>query len=182
MVKKFLFLLSGIIITIATYGFMQCKHSPEQPVKAQLGVDWTPGRNMAVIPHYSEGTIAELTWHTLQDVTFSKKYVQELDVYFWQPKFGPTVKAMEGKDVYITGYVIPVDYDENFYVISRWPYANCYFCGGGGPESVCDLRFNTKTRAYQTDERLTFKGKLKLNANDVYQMNYILEGAAEYTP
>jgi len=75
-----------------------------------------------------------------------------------------------------------VDYDANFYVVSRYPYANCFFCGGGGPESVVDLRFTVKHRAYKTDERLTFKGKLKLNGDDVYQMNYILEGAVEFKP
>jgi hypothetical protein len=29
---------------------------------------------------------------------------------------------------------------------------------------------------------LTFKGKLRLNADDIYQMNYILDGAMEYVP
>ena len=78
---------------------------------------------------------------------------------------------------------IPVDVDEDFYVLSRYPFANCFFCGGAGPESVIDLRFPGKSeRAYQTDERLTFRGKLRLNADDVYQMNYILDGAIEYTP
>ena len=37
-------------------------------------------------------------------------------------------------------------------------------------------------REYATDERLTFAGKLKLNADDIYQMNYIIKGAREYTP
>ena len=55
-----------------------------------------------------------------------------------------------------------------------------FFCGGAGPESVVDLRFKNKNRMYETDERLTFRGKLALNADDVYQMNYILEGAEEY--
>ena len=73
-----------------------------------------------------------------------------------------------------------MDYDENFYVLSRYPFANCFFCGGAGPESVVDLRFKDENRMYETDERLTFRGKLALNADDVYQMNYILEGAEEY--
>jgi hypothetical protein len=46
---------------------------------------------------------------------------------------------------------------------------------------VVDLRFPGKSkRVYQTDERLTFKGTFRLNADDVYQMNYILDGAVEY--
>ena len=90
------------------------------------------------------------------------------------------MKALAGKEVFITGYVIPVDYDAGFFVVSKYPYANCFFCGGGGPESVVDLQFAGKHRNYKTDERLTFKGKLVLNADDIYKMNYILQGAVEY--
>ncbi len=131
--------------------------------------------------HVTGGPL-ELTWKTLTDVQFKDIYVKELDAYYWKPTFGPSIKALEGKEVFITGYVIPVDFDANFYVVSRYPYANCFFCGGGGPESVVDLRFPAKHPNYKTDDRKTFKGKLKLNGDDVYQMNYILEGAVEYNP
>ncbi len=127
--------------------------------------------------------LSELTWQVLSDVEFKDVYLEELDAYYWMPTFGPKVLEAEGKEFFITGYMIPVDVDEDFYVLSRYPFANCFFCGGAGPESVIDLRFPGKSeRAYQTDERLTFRGKLRLNADDVYQMNYILEGAIEHTP
>lgn len=125
---------------------------------------------------------SELTWRTLADVEFKDVYIEELDAYYWKPTFGKSVTDLEGEEVYISGYIIPVDYDEDFYVLSRYPFANCFFCGGAGPESVIDLRLPAKTRKYETDERLTFKGKFALNADDVYQMNYILEGAVEYKP
>jgi hypothetical protein len=182
MLKKIVFILTGVAVAAATYGFMQVNNAPQEPVKAKAMIEWEQGSSLAVIPHFDPGQLAELTWHTLTDVTFKEMYVSDIDSYYWKPTFGPSVKAMEGKEVYITGYVIPVDYDENFYVVSRYPYANCYFCGGGGPESVVDLRFSGKNRTYKTDERLTFRGKLKLNATDIYQMNYILEGATEYKP
>lgn len=124
-----------------------------------------------------------ITWQQLEDVDFKDVYVEELDAYYWKPTFGDQVEALRGKDVYITGYIIPVDVDEDFYVLSRFPFANCFFCGGAGPESVIDLRWPAETpRPYATDERLTFKGTFRLNADDIYQMNYILEGAAEYNP
>lgn len=182
MVKRIVFLLIGVAAAIGTYGFIEHERREELPAKAQLGIDWTYGRKLSLIPHFEAGKAVELTWHTLTDVTFKETYVKDLDAYYWKPTFGPTVKALEGKEVYITGYVIPVDYDENFYVVSRYPYANCYFCGGGGPESVVDLRFAGKNRTYKTDERLTFKGVFKLNATDIYQMNYILDQATEYQP
>tara|TARA_B100001057_G_scaffold15258_1_gene14463 strand:+ start:1396 stop:1986 length:591 start_codon:yes stop_codon:yes gene_type:complete len=126
---------------------------------------------------------AELTWRMLEDVEFKDVYIEELDAYYWKPTFGDIVNGLEGKEVHITGYMIPVDLDEDFYVLSRYPFANCFFCGGAGPESVIDLRFEGKSpRVYQTDERLTFAGKFRLNSDDVYQMNYILDGCFEHTP
>ena len=138
----------------------------------------TPEAAEAVV---SDEALEELTWQTLSDVEFTDVYLEELDAYYWMPKFGESVVASEGKAFFITGYMIPVDVDEDFYVLSRYPFANCFFCGGAGPESVIDLRFPDKgERGYQTDERLTFKGTLRLNSDDVYQMNYILEGAVEH--
>ena len=182
MLKKIVFVVIGIAIAAGTYGFMHVSNEPKPAVQARIMIEWVPGESLAVVPHFTSDAMAELTWQMLTDVTFKEMYVQDIDSYYWKPTFGPGVKAMEGKDVFITGYVIPVDYDENFYVVSRYPYANCYFCGGGGPESVVDLRFAGKNRTYKTDERLTFRGKLKLNTTDIYQMNYILEGATEYKP
>ena len=143
-------------------------------------IDPTP---MLPAPPAEDVALTELTWQTLSDVGFTDIYLEELDAYYWMPNFGPKVVAAEGKECYITGYMIPVDVDEDFYVLSRYPFANCFFCGGAGPESVIDLRFpNKAVRAYKTDDRLTFKGTLRLNADDVYQMNYILDGAVEHTP
>lgn len=132
---------------------------------------------------YGPANWEELTWRSLEDVDFKDVYIEELDAYYWKPTFGQSINDLEGEDVYITGYIIPVDLDEDFYVLSRYPFANCFFCGGASPESVVDLRFTGKSpRVYQTDERLTFAGKFRLNSDDVYQMNYILDGASEFTP
>lgn len=165
-------------------GFMSNTSTPENKIVAkkyhrvELGAN--PG-TLAPVVSDAMGPI-EVTWKMLADVSYKDMYVKELDAYYWKPTFGASVQSLSGKEIMITGYLIPVDYDAGFYVVSKFPYANCFFCGGGGPESVVDLRFAGKHRNYKTDERLTFKGKLKLNADDVYQMNYILEGAVEFMP
>ena len=132
-----------------------------------------------VVRETAEEDLSQLTWQLLSDVDFREVFLEELDSYYWMPTFGPDVRAAEGKDYYITGYVIPVD--EDFFVLSRYPFANCFFCGGAGPESVIDLRFPAgSSNKYELDDRLTFRGTLRLNADDVYQMNYILDGAVLY--
>ncbi|MFO0359706.1 MAG: hypothetical protein ACK50N_04340, partial [Flavobacteriales bacterium] len=139
MLKKIVFFSLGVMGAIALSSY-SCWNESEEPVLAKRALDWDRTRYSVLAPNLSDDAPNELTWKTLSDVTFKQIYMQELDSYFWKPSFGPGVKAYEGKEVYITGYVIPVDYDDNFYVVSRYPYANCYFCGGGGPESVVDLR------------------------------------------
>lgn len=100
-------------------------------------------------------------------------------MYILYPEFGQSVKRLNGKRVSIKGYVIPVDYNENYYVLSAYPYSACFFCGGAGPETVVSLKFEGKPRKYKTDELLSFEGVLKLNSTDVYEMNYILTGAKQ---
>ena len=117
----------------------------------------------------------KLTWETLRDVTFKKKWYPDESVYMLYPTFGPAVQQMKGKEVSITGYILPIDLDANMYVLSAFPYSACFFCGGAGPESVMALKFKKNPRKFKTDERLTFKGTLALNADDIYQMNYVLE-------
>lgn len=119
----------------------------------------------------------KLTWETLRDVTFKKKWYPDESVYMLYPTFGPAVQKLKGKEVSITGYILPIDLDANMYVLSAFPYSACFFCGGAGPESVMALKFKKNPRKFKTDERLTFKGTLSLNADDIYQMNYVLEGA-----
>ena len=164
-----------------------CHPDPASPDMALIGAAKAAEPDILVLDEtpvpaaVSSEEYRELTWAELADVDFKDVYLEELDSYYWKPEFGPQVLAAEGEDVYITGYVIPVDLDEDFYVLSRYPFANCFFCGGAGPESVIDLRFaDSEHRTYQTDERLTFHGNVRLNADDVYQMNYILEGTEEH--
>jgi len=189
--QRTLYAALGILGVAAMDLSSYCHPDPASPDLALIGTAKAAGQGallemdapdmMANSVTLSAADFRELTWAELADVDFKDVYLEELDSYYWKPEFGPQVLAAESENVYITGYVIPVDLDEDFYVLSRYPFANCFFCGGAGPESVVDLRFSESDhRAYQTDDRLTFHGNLRLNADDVYQMNYILEGAEEH--
>ena len=122
----------------------------------------------------------KVTWETLRDVTFKKKWYAAESIYMLHPTFGPSVQKLKNQQVTITGYILPVDLDANLYVLSAFPFSACFFCGGAGPETVMTLNFKKNGRKFKTDERLTLTGTLKLNADDIYQMNYILD-AAEIT-
>jgi len=118
-----------------------------------------------------------VSWKTLSDVKFEKKWDDQEGMYVLYPSFGNSVKNLEGKEIRISGYVIPVDYNENFYVLSAFPYSSCFFCGGAGPESVMSLKFKNKSERFKTDTRIEVTGTLELNSSDIYEMNYILRDA-----
>lgn len=84
---------------------------------------------------------------------------------------------MDGKVVQIRGYIIPVDVVQDYYVLSANPYSSCFFCGQAGPESVMEIQLKKSYDGLRMDKIVTFKGKLRLNADDIYQLNYVLEDA-----
>lgn len=82
---------------------------------------------------------------------------------------------MEGKEVEIRGYMIPVNPNENIYVLSAQPMAACFFCGGSGPESIIQLKLKNHKR-FATDKIWTVRGTLRLNEDNIEELNYILQG------
>lgn len=126
----------------------------------------------------SDGYI-ELTWHHLKKVDWTERFNEEVNAYIAYPDFHPDVLFLNGKRVQISGYVIPTEEtnDETLIVLSAFPYSNCFFCGGAGPESVMDIQLNKKHGSWAMDDRVTFRGALRLNDSDLYYLNYILEDA-----
>jgi len=93
------------------------------------------------------------------------------------PTFGERVKAVDGQEVEISGFMVPLDVNASEYVLSGVTMNACFFCGGAGPESVMELEFTDETQEFETDQYLTFIGILRLNEDDLTKLTYILEGA-----
>ncbi len=120
----------------------------------------------------------KLSWQLLADVSFESQYIAEQGTSYLIPTFGEGPRAYQGKEVLISGYFIPLNKQEGFYVLSKNPYASCYFCGAAGPETIIEVQFKPALEVrYRMDERVTLKGILRLNSADVDHCNYILEQA-----
>jgi hypothetical protein len=117
----------------------------------------------------------DLTWKTLADVSWERKYNKEFDEHINYPKFGAKVQPFEGKEVVIKGYLLPVEVEGDYIVISAFPYQSCFFCGGAGVESVMEVYLKKKKTVKAMQIKL--KGKLKLNVNDVNHLVYLLKDA-----
>ena len=117
------------------------------------------------------------TWDILSKVTILKKKDPSGKYQVEYPVFGREVKALDGREITIKGYIIPVEEfsGQNYFVFSALPFNLCYFCGGAGPETVMEV-YAPKKIPY-TSKAITLKGKLKLNGTDGNHLMYILENA-----
>ncbi len=118
-----------------------------------------------------------ITWELLKNVEFDEIWSEEFQAFYMVPKFSSQVLALDNKEVQIRGFIIPVDIVQDYYVLSANPYSSCFFCGQAGPESVMEIQLVKKYEGLRMDQVITFKGKLRLNVDDIYQLNYILEDA-----
>jgi hypothetical protein len=121
--------------------------------------------------------VVVLNWNIMNDVKLNECFNEEIGEYFYCPEFGSIMKSLQGKTVALQGYVLPLD--GGYFVLSMNPMASCYFCGGGGPQSMVDLKFKSP-RAFKMDAHLTFKGKLRLNRDNIEELFYILDDADVY--
>jgi hypothetical protein len=125
----------------------------------------------------AQSTLRDNTWKTLSKITFKKEYDEVLGLKIDVPVFGKEVKALEGKEVTVKGYIIPTDgyKSQTAFVFSAFPYNMCFFCGGAGPETVIEV--STKLPITYTSEPIYLKGILRLNGADVNRLIYSLEKA-----
>ncbi|MBK7426181.1 MAG: hypothetical protein IPI60_03645 [Saprospiraceae bacterium] len=119
----------------------------------------------------------EGSWKTLSKITFVKKYDELLGFKVDMPVFGDEVRKLDGKEITIKGYVIPVEGYKSHkeFVFSAYPYSMCFFCGGAGPETVMEV-FSKEPIKYSADP-IIIKGKLKLNSDDINRLMYALHDA-----
>lgn len=127
----------------------------------------------------SNSSATENIWKTLSKITYKKEYDEFLGFKIDKPVFADDIKKMENKIITIRGYIIPVEgyKSHNEFIFSAYPYNMCFFCGGAGPETVMEVE--TKKPVQYSAEQVVLKGKLKLNADDINRLMYLLVEAEQ---
>ena len=125
----------------------------------------------------AQSASTESLWKTLAKITYKKEYDEFLGFKIDKPVFSEEIKALNGKEVTVKGFIIPVEGYKGHkeFILSAFPYSMCFFCGGAGPESVMEV---TAIEPIEySAEAVTIKGKLTLNSSDVNKLMFALSGA-----
>ncbi|MBL0007787.1 MAG: hypothetical protein KBA14_08995 [Saprospiraceae bacterium] len=122
------------------------------------------------------GTTENL-WKTLTKITYKKEYDEFLGFKIDRPVFSEEIKALDGKEVTVKGFIIPVEGYKGHkeFIFSAFPYSMCFFCGGAGPESVMEVQ--AVEAINYVAESIVLKGKLHLNSEDVNKLMFSLSEA-----
>jgi hypothetical protein len=117
-------------------------------------------------------------WALIAKTKFDAKYNEKVGEYYLTPTFPDELKAKVGKEMTLEGYYLPLDIEGSGYIIlSKFPYSQCFFCGGAGPESIVEVTFKGKQPKFEADQYIRVTGKLKLNEGDIEHGNFIFEEA-----
>lgn len=119
----------------------------------------------------------EIDWFKLRDVYYKSEYNEDVGGYFQTPFFGEEVELLNNKLVVITGFMLTLSPDDGVYVLSQNPYADCFFCGYGGPESAIELTLKPGHDSFLMDELVTVTGILRLKREDVSSGVYLMDEA-----
>ena len=125
---------------------------------------------------YSNKQPLTVNWKLLMNIEFKLEYYEAYEIEIETPIFTDAVKAIDGKEVIIKGYVIPIDEGGKIIVLSANPYSSCFFCGNASPASIMSMNLKQKQR-FKMDASIKFQGILKLNYDDPEEFYYILEDA-----
>lgn len=119
----------------------------------------------------------ESVWKTLAKITYKKQYDELMGFKIDVPVFSDPVKSLEGKEIEVKGYIIPVEGYKSHkeFIFSAFPYNMCFFCGGAGPETVMEVE--SKEAVEYTAEQVILKGKLTLNDDDINRLMYLITDA-----
>ncbi len=105
-----------------------------------------------------------LVWELLGLTTYKNDFSLDGELSY-KPQFPGVLEKLEGQEVMISGYMVPMDVTAKQYALSKNSFKSCFFCGNAGPETVMELQFKEAPGRFATDEYVTVTGILKLNRN-----------------
>lgn len=120
----------------------------------------------------------ELTWQDLAEVKYVSVMDEDLGYAYMKAQYAQSLQDQDGKEIMIEGYILPMDLESKQYALSAYPFSACFFCGGGGRESVIELWLAEPDQEFVLDDIVTFKGTFQLN-DDQFGLNYILKDAVQ---
>ncbi len=122
----------------------------------------------------------DVSWDDLGQVDYLETEDPETGFTEKFPVFKSSIFELDGQDISLTGYLLPIDMEGKSYFLSKYPYSACFFCsptGEVGAETIVELNLDKTYPYLQLDDIVQFRGTLMLSDANGEDIFYILENA-----
>jgi hypothetical protein len=118
-------------------------------------------------------------WNILSMVSVTTQFDQEFGIEIKKVKTSPLVKSMQGKEIELDGYIIPLTgkLAQTHFMLSKFSEKMCFFCGKAGPETAAQVFLANNVKQKYVDEKIRVKGILRINENDPSGLLYTVDQA-----
>lgn len=121
-------------------------------------------------------------WSTLAMMKYERQYAESDGIggsAGAKGRFRPLVEALDGKEVEVSGYIIPLSGKkaQSHFMFSAYPYNMCFFCGQAGPESVMEVIMESNAKVAYSDDPIVLKGIFRFRPTAGEDIMYHLEHA-----
>ena len=121
-----------------------------------------------------------ISWQALNDVSWKRTFVKDMDGYYNIPVFGDRIKDLNSKEIIIKGFYVPIDMSGRIFALSKTPSNMCFFCGIDGLETVMEISIkkgHKDLKRVNADKYIEIKGILVLNRSNPDHLMYQLRDA-----
>ena len=135
---------------------------------------------LALLSIHAQGQ-ENITWGELAEVEWHDRYDTLTGFTLIDGVFNEHLLSLDSTEVFISGYVIPLDALGFSFALSRTSFASCFFCGQAGPETVMTLGVKPKSiePSRQKNTKIKFRGLLRLHTSNERGFHYELLNAEE---
>lgn len=119
----------------------------------------------------------ENIWSTLALLEFEQK--DDLGNFDEEGNIIPLIKAFEGKEIIVKGYVIPLSGKkaQSHFMFSAYPYEACFFCGKAGPETVMEVFVKDDKKIEFSEKKISVKGTFHFTSRNPNDVMFTLKNA-----
>lgn len=114
----------------------------------------------------------KITWRNVVDIYAKEFRLTEKNSTSTINKQTMSLDDVIDKKVTITGYFLDLDPNGEWYILSKNPFATCFFCGKAGPETILELVGFKNKKKFKSDDMVEVTG--------VFNTIYDLEGKISF--
>jgi hypothetical protein len=121
----------------------------------------------------------KITWTDVVEIYAKEFRLKEKNPTSKINKNTMSLSDVANKKVTIRGYFLDLDPDGKWYMLSKNPFATCFFCGKAGPETILELLdYKNVKKKFKSDDLVEVTGVFNAIYDLEEKVSFVLEKAS----